>query len=272
MKPTFDAVSGEGELPCHGSLSCVGPICRNVRDAALVFEVIREVTGPPLEIDSGIRGTRVGVPSDIGVCDPEVRALFETACEVIADQGAIVRRIEPPEFPAGRSAMWIITGVEYAEALRPVLRGRPEDLHPLTRALLERAEFIPATEYVHAQRVRSALARAMARTMAKLDVLLVPTVPSPAYIRPTDFEDPGEIGDHPVNMSTYFTALFNTTGQPAVTVPCGVTAAGLPVGLQIAGRPYDEALILRVAQSYEFASGGIGSPPLSISAVDTRQG
>ena len=173
------------------------------------------------------------------------------ACASLESEGAIAVPVGPLNFEAARAAMWVITGVEYAEALRPYLHGRPSDFHPLTRALLERAEYIPATEYVHAQRARVALSHEVADVMRDVDVLVLPTVPSAAYAKPTAIEAPSEAADHPVNMSTMFTALFNVTGQPGVTVPCGLTAERLPVGLQIVGRPYAEQDVLRVARAYE---------------------
>jgi Asp-tRNA(Asn)/Glu-tRNA(Gln) amidotransferase A subunit family amidase len=164
--------------------------------------------------------------------------------------------------------MWIITGVEYAEALRPIVRGRAEELHPLTRALLQRAEYIPGTEYVHAQRVRVALCHEVAKVMGDVDVLALPTVPNAAYPNPTAIEAPSDAADHPVNMSTMFTALFNITGQPAVTVPSGLTPDGLPAALQIVGRPYDEPNVLRVASAYERVSPfAHRHAPVSVSAL-----
>jgi aspartyl-tRNA(Asn)/glutamyl-tRNA(Gln) amidotransferase subunit A len=269
LKPTFDVVSGVGELPVQGSLSCVGPIARNVGDVSLVFGAIAEKLEAPLDIDAGARGLRIGVPSNLDDSDSAVRGLFETACARLAEEGAIVEHVGPLNFEAARAAMWIITGVEYAEALRPYLRHRPQDMHPLTRTLLERAEFIPATEYVHAQRSRVALCREMAQTMQNVDVLLLPTVPTAAYPSPAEIESAAEAADHPVNMSTIYTALFNVTGQPAATLPCGLTASGLPIGLQVVGRPYAENSVLRAARAYERVSPFAGRhAPLSVSTIN----
>jgi aspartyl-tRNA(Asn)/glutamyl-tRNA(Gln) amidotransferase subunit A len=187
---------------------------------------------------------------------------------MLAAKGATLTQTAPLNFAAARAAMWVITGVEYAEALRPFLRARPGDFHPLTRTLLERAEYIPATEYVHAQRVRVALCREMAGIMNDIDVLVLPTVPTAAYPKPAEIGSPDEAADHPVNLSTLFTALFNVTGQPAVTVPCGLTDDALPVGLQVVARPHAEETALRVALAYESANPSSSTrPPLSISSL-----
>jgi aspartyl-tRNA(Asn)/glutamyl-tRNA(Gln) amidotransferase subunit A len=269
LKPTFDEVSGVGELPCQGSLSCVGPIARNVEDVRLLFRAIR-VRKPPADEAGkpGLAGVRIGIPSNLDASSAEVARCFDAACSSLAAEGAILSQTAPLNFAAARAAMWVITGVEYAEALRPLLRSRPGDFHPLTRTLLERAEYIPATEYVHAQRVRVALCREMTGIMKQVDVLLLPTVPTAAYPKPAEIGSPDEAADHPVNLSTLYTALFNVTGQPAVTVPCGLTDAALPVGLQVVARPHAEETALRVALAYESANlSASTAPPLSVSSL-----
>ena len=266
LKPTYDAVSGAGELPVHGSLSCVGPIARTVADVDLLYAAISEVEHRQLGPDAWLDGIRFGVPANLDAADSDVRGLFAAACARLEAEGAVAVEVGALNFEAARAAMWVITGVEYAEALRPYLRERPGDFHPLTRTLLERAEYIPATEYVHAQRVRVALSHEVAEVMRDVDVLVLPTVPSAAYANPTAIEAPSEAANHPVNMSTMFTALFNVTGQPAVTVPCGLTPERLPVGLQVVGRPYAEQDVLRVASAYERVSAfAHGHAPVSVS-------
>jgi aspartyl-tRNA(Asn)/glutamyl-tRNA(Gln) amidotransferase subunit A len=107
--------------------------------------------------------------------------------------------------------------------------------------------------------------------MRDVDVLVLPTVPSAAYAKPTAIEAPSEAADHPVNMSTMFTALFNVTGQPGVTVPCGLTSERLPVGLQIVGRPYAEQDVLRVAKAYERVSAfAHRHAPVSVSGLSSE--
>ncbi|HWB22454.1 MAG TPA: amidase family protein, partial [Gaiellaceae bacterium] len=112
-----------------------------------------------------------------------------------------------------------------------------------------------------------------ARTMQNVDVLLLPTVPTAAYPSPAEIASAAEAADHPVNMSTLYTALFNVTGQPAVTLPCGLTEDDRPVALQVVGRPHAEATVLRAARAYERVSPFAGRhAPLSISVVSGGAG
>jgi aspartyl-tRNA(Asn)/glutamyl-tRNA(Gln) amidotransferase subunit A len=265
LKPTTGLVSGLGEVPCQGSLSCVGPIARTVTDVGLVLTVLVDQADNDQyrsSLHEGINGSRLGVPDALNeAVDPEVRAAFEQACAVLEEQGATLRDVTLPSFTLARAAMWIISGVEYAEALRPHLRRSAQQMHAFTRMLLERAEYLPATEYVHAQRVRSRLRAEMETTMKDLDAILLPTTPTAAYER-SDAASAAPGGkEHPLSLSTLFTAIFNVTGQPALTVPCGFTDGGLPIGLQIVGRPYCESLILRIGHTYESCTEWRLRPP-----------
>lgn len=257
LKPTTGLVSGRGEIPCQGTVSCVGPITRTVTDAALVLNALVEEVGasqpgPLTRIDGMTLGVARSAMTEI--VDPDVRTAFEESCSVLEREGAALREVALASVEAARAAMWIISGVEYAEALRPHLRGSSEQMHPVTRMLLERAEYVPATEYVHAQRVRRRLAAEMAAAMTGVDAILLPTTPTPAYKRTEATSFAPEDGEHPLSLSTSFTAIFNITGQPALTVPCGFSSTGLPMGLQIVGRPGGESVIFRAGRAYEAAT------------------
>jgi Asp-tRNA(Asn)/Glu-tRNA(Gln) amidotransferase A subunit family amidase len=257
LKPTTGLVSGKGEIPCQGTVSCAGPLAASVTDASLVLgALVGEVDARPIDPAPKLDGMTLGVARGVmtGIVDAEVRAAFETSCSVLEQQGALLRDVQLPSLEAARAAMWVISGVEYAEALRPYLRGCAEQMHPVTRMLLERAEYLPATEYVHAQRVRQRLAFEMAAAMDGTDAIVLPTTPTPAYTRTDAASFDAESGEHPLSLSTLFTAIFNMTGQPALTVPCGFTRSRLPVGLQIAGRPHGERVVLRIGRAYEAAT------------------
>jgi aspartyl-tRNA(Asn)/glutamyl-tRNA(Gln) amidotransferase subunit A len=257
LKPTTGLVSGKGEIPCQGTVSCAGPLAASVTDASLVMgALIGEVDAGPIDPAPKLNGMTLGVARGVmtTIVDAEVRAAFETSCSVLERQGALLRDVALPSLEAARAAMWVISGVEYAEALRPYLRGSAEQMHPVTRMLLERAEYLPATEYVHAQRVRQRLAFEMAAAMDGTEAIVLPTTPTPAYTRTDAASFDAESGEHPLSLSTLFTAIFNMTGQPALTVPCGFTRSRLPVGLQIAARPHGESVVLRVGRAYEAAT------------------
>src|SRR5262249_20102307 len=154
---------------------------------------------------------------------------------------------------------------EFTECLRRYIRSDAEVLHPWTRAQLERGEYIPATEYVHAQRVRAKLRDVARRALAGADALILPTVPAPAFPLPKpEFTDIGGVKEEPLNISVRYTAAFNCLGYPALTLPCGLTEAGLPVGLQIVGKAFAEATVFRVARAFERARNVDYHPPVAI--------
>jgi aspartyl-tRNA(Asn)/glutamyl-tRNA(Gln) amidotransferase subunit A len=188
------------------------------------------------------------------IVDPDVLTAFDGACSALEREGAVLREVSLPSLTTARAAMWVISGVEYAEALRPHVRASEEQMHPFTRMLLERAEYVPATEYVHAQRVRRQLAAEMASAMKGIDVFITPTTPTPAYLRSEATNFTPENGEHPLSLSTSFTAILNITGQPALTLPCGFSSSGLPIGLQIVGRPGGESVILHAGRAFEAAT------------------
>lgn len=254
LKPTNRLVDGEGEFPVQGSVSCIGPIANDVTDAALLFDVITEgaaTQGVAASGRSTLRGIRLAVPECIDgfPVDSAVRHAFHASLAQISDDGGEVSYARFPSFEQARAAMWVITGAEYAEALSPYIRTRPEMLHPLTRTLLERSEYIPATAYVRAQRARRRLAEEMRDAMTDVDIIVLPTVPHPAYIRTDDRSPHGN--EHPLTASTLFTAIFNITGQPAITLPCGRSEEGLPTGLQLVGRPFADSSLIDVATRCE---------------------
>jgi aspartyl-tRNA(Asn)/glutamyl-tRNA(Gln) amidotransferase subunit A len=261
LKPTYGLVPGEGEIPCPCTLASIGPMTRTVRDAALVLRAIADEPMSDDELsalDRGVRGLRIAVPAAQAsqALDAEVAAAVEEACRVLEREGATVQQVELPDFTTFRAIMWVVTGAEFAGCLRPLLRRSAPELHPWTRVLLERSEFVPATEYIHAQRVRARLAADVRAALAGFDALALPAVPIPAFpIDKPPFVEVEGVREEPLSMSVRYTAAFNCTGHPAVTVPCGFTSAGLPIGLQVVGRSFDEATVLRVAHTYERATG-----------------
>jgi aspartyl-tRNA(Asn)/glutamyl-tRNA(Gln) amidotransferase subunit A len=262
MKPTYGLVPSGGEIPCPNSLSAIGPMTRTVRDAAVLLGVI--ASPPPnlkvdylAQLEQGVRGLRIAFPrrQETEVISPEVEAAFEKVRERLVGEGAELFPIDFPDFTLLRAVMWVVIGVEFTACLRRYLRKAPETLHPWTRAVLERGEYIPATEYVHAQRARSKL-KDMARTaLREADALIVPSVPAPAFTLPKpQFTEIGGVREEPLNMSVRYTAAFNCLGYPAMTLPCGLTESGLPIGFQVVGKTFAEQMVFRVARAYERVS------------------
>lgn len=268
LKPTYGLVPSAGEVPCQNTLSAIGPMTRTVRDAAVLLSVIGS-SPPSLDVDylsgleAGVRGLRIAFPSEqeTEVISAEAKAAFERVRETYEAEGALVFPVDFPDFTLLRAVMWVVVAGEFTECLRPYLRTRPEVLNPWTRAQLERGEYLPATEYVHAQRVRAKL-KELARTALKdADALIVPSVAAPAFPLPKpDFTEIDGVREEPLNMSVRYTAAFNCLGYPAMTLPCARSAAGLPLGFQVVGKMFDEAMVFRIARAYERLADPIAPP------------
>jgi aspartyl-tRNA(Asn)/glutamyl-tRNA(Gln) amidotransferase subunit A len=270
LKPTHGRVSLHGVVPLAPSLDTVGPMARCVRDVALVLQAIAghdpddpwsvdvPVGDYAAHLDAGVAGIRVGVPSAHAFdgCAPEVAAAVERAIATLVSLGA--RRVE---VDGGALGVWWLASMnvvlaEAGDFHRERYAARAADFGEDVRGILTAALELPASQYVAAARLRDALRRGEAeeRLFTAADVVLMPATlvvaPRVADIAPGD----------PLGSLTHNTAPFNLAGLPALSVPCGVTSAGLPVGLQIVGRHWDEATILRVAAAYEAARGVMPRP------------
>jgi aspartyl-tRNA(Asn)/glutamyl-tRNA(Gln) amidotransferase subunit A len=268
IKPTFGRVSKFGALPLAWSQDHAGPLTRSVADAALLLQVLagfdprdptsvdRPVPDFGADFDKGLRGTRVGVARSFffDECDPEVEAAVDAAIRVLAEQGARVDEIELADMDAAYAAGVITIAVEGAAYHAADLRERPALFSDELRAAFRLGSFYQATDYVQAQRLRRHLIDQTARTMTGFDAVVMPTAPIPPT--PIEASAPGDAMLRPRN-----TMPFNALGLPAISVPCGFTAAGLPIGLQIAGHAFEEGTVLRIAQAYEQATDWRRAPP-----------
>ena len=270
LKPTHGRTSLAGVFPLASTLDHVGPITRCVRDAALVLAVISgyDVDDPwsidvPVEdytayLESGVRSIRVGVPSTYVLegCDPDVAAAVKDAIRLLRGSGA-----RTVEVDTGMLRQWwldnmaVIVG-EAAAVHRRRVEETPAAFGADVLEYLRAALKMPAYQYAEAARMRDALrsGRADETLFASADVLVMPATPVPA-LRSDEIAT-----SNPVAALTRNTAPFDLSGQPAITVPCGLTSAGLPVGLQIVGQRWDEATVLRAARAYEAARGPLPSP------------
>jgi aspartyl-tRNA(Asn)/glutamyl-tRNA(Gln) amidotransferase subunit A len=260
LKPTFGRVSKEGCVPLGYSLDNIGPMARTARDCALLLQTLAgydpadpcSVAAPLPEyaaaLDGALTGVRVGLPRayffDTPELDGEVRAAVLAAAEVMAAAGARIVDVALPSAAAAAAATTVTIRAEsyaYHERdlrLRPALYGRH------TRQVLQLGLLFTAADFVQAQRVRSLLREECATALAAADVLLTPTMPGPAGAF-AGYDPDARIA------GSSFTGLWNLAGLPALSVPCGFTAAGLPVGLQLVGRPFAEALVLKVGDAYQ---------------------
>ena len=255
FKPTYGLLSLVGVIPLAPTLDHAGPLARSVTDVAALFAAVHD-QGPDHRLEEGARGLRVGVPRDFweSSCDPAVRESVEAALDVLSDAGAQVEDVA-----LGLSVLqvmavgYLITLAEAAAYHVATLRTtRPAYGHEFG-LVLRSGLLLPAHSYVHALRARSLISRRVANMFERYDVLAMPTVgavadPIPAGPRPLT----RRITEKPLPQYTW---LANLYGGPAVSVPCGFTKEGLPVGLQLAGRPSDDTTVLRGARAYEMTSG-----------------
>jgi aspartyl-tRNA(Asn)/glutamyl-tRNA(Gln) amidotransferase subunit A len=261
LKPTYGRVSRHGVFPLSYSLDHVGPLTRSVRDAAYVLDAIAghdlqdpassERPAPDLgrALSGQVGALRAGVLQEgLEGVEPEVRAVFGVAVETLRGRGLKIEQVSIPEARFCGGALAAVIYPEAAAVHHRWLAERPGEYGPDVRARLELGALLPAVHYVKGQQARSAIIAAFERAWADLDVLLLPTVPiaAPPIADSLDNSIRGQL--------TANTRIFNVTGAPACSVPCGFTPAGLPVGLTVAGRAFDEASVLEVSLAYEQAT------------------
>jgi aspartyl-tRNA(Asn)/glutamyl-tRNA(Gln) amidotransferase subunit A len=278
LKPTYGRVSKYGVMPLSWSLDHAGPMARRVGDLAILLAELAgyDARDPssarePLadysqELHAGVRGLRLGVPTNyfFDNCQPEVEAAVRAAIRSLADQGAEIREVGIPELELAPVAEFAIVIPEASAIHQPWLRRQAADYGEDVRLFLEAGELYLATHYLKAQRVRALVRDGLRRAFDGLDALLTPTLPQPAARADQEaFDGPNGAAEPVINAYVRTCCPFNLSGQPALSVPCGFTGAGLPIGLQIIGRPFDEAMVLRIGQAYESATDWHRrSPPL----------
>jgi aspartyl-tRNA(Asn)/glutamyl-tRNA(Gln) amidotransferase subunit A len=273
IKPTYGRASRRGVLSLSWSLDHVGPLTRNVLDAALVLGAIAGYDrADPATVDvpvpdyaaglgAGVAGLRVGVPTTyfFDDADPVLAAAVRGAAATLEGLGAHLVEVDPPMTEAMLPALWSICLPEASAYHQTLFRQRGADYTEQVRGMIEVGEFVMATDYIRALRVRTLIQRAWAEMFTGIDVLLAPTLPGPPPRIGQDVRDlPGGGTETVMRMLVRLCGPANLTGLPSVAVPCGLSAAGLPLGMQIMGRPFDEATILRVAAAWEGASETVG--------------
>ncbi len=265
IKPTYGRVSRKGIFPLCWTMDHPGPMTRSVRDVAMMLQPIagrdpndpatpdREVPDYVAALDGAIDGLRVGVPSGYFYdrADSEVERTVRGALSVLADLGARVDEVEIPHIEHAACAAAIIY---YAEATA----YHDDDIAPhgelytdRVRAFLEFGNYILAKDYLHAQRFRTLLGRAVADVLKRVDILVTPTLPitaTPIGQKTVMIRD----DEQPVYLALLRnTEPFNLTGLPALTLPCGFSTKGMPISMQFVGRPFDEATVLRLGHAYQ---------------------
>lgn len=262
IKPTFGRVSRRGLLPLSWSLDHAGPLTRTAEDAAIVLQAIAgHDAGDPASSEAdvpdysatlrdGVRGLRVGVPDRYfgeGV-DADVEVAYREALRQLEDLGAELSDFTPPhtdEMPGAIAAIMLPEAFAFHQK---AMRERPDDIGEDVRYRLELGAAYPAAEYIQALRFRELAVESWHNDVFG-EIDLVATATGTIAARPIDQSD----------LSTTFSLIhnanpFNLLGTPAISVPCGFTGDGLPAGLQLVGRWFDEATVLRAAHAYEGAT------------------
>jgi aspartyl-tRNA(Asn)/glutamyl-tRNA(Gln) amidotransferase subunit A len=267
LKPTQTRVSRAGVMPLSFTLDNVGPLARTARDCARILSVIagadpkdptcaREPV-PDYEagLDGDVRGLRIGVPSTYfqESADTEVLAAMQAALDVLAARGAIVTPMVLPLMDAVAAYGGILSRCEAAAIHAQWMRERPGDYAVHLSARMYPGYAIPAAYYVEALSRRGPILKAFAaEAFDGVDVLATPTIRT---VLPTLAET--DIDHGPPGTEKRFMAIsentrpFNYLGLPAISVPCGFDQRGLPIGLQLAARPFAEARLLKLADAYQ---------------------
>ncbi len=248
----------------YRTVSHVGPMTRTVRDSALMLNIIqrpdpRDPTALPYDgrdwlagIDAGVRGLKLGYSPSLGrhKVHGDVSARVDAAAKTLAALGAIVEQADP-DLPDCTHAELVIWSSATAKLHATLPQDRLGALDPGFRAMAEIGKRWTMSDWYDADVVRIALGRALEFYFRRFDALITPMMPIPALKAGQDLDDPATEKTW-LDWSP-FSYPFNITGHPAASIPCGFTAAGLPVGLQIVGRLHDEAGVLRIARGFERA-------------------
>jgi aspartyl-tRNA(Asn)/glutamyl-tRNA(Gln) amidotransferase subunit A len=267
-KPTYGLVSRAGLTPLSWALDHPGPMVRTVEDAALTLNVIaghdpadsatttRELPDYTAALTGSVAGLRIGVVREYfeAPLDSEVETAVRAAIAQLSEMGATVTEVSFPMFADAQAISGTILMSEAAAYHRDLLAKDGDKLTPSVRLRLEAGLFVTAADYLKAQQARARFNHEMARLFQEVDLLAGPSEPITA---PPILAGEVNIGGQTVGTTaalTQYTRPYNISGTPAVTVPCGFSQAGMPIGLQLAGRPFEDATVLRVAHAYEQAT------------------
>jgi len=266
LKPTLGRVSLRHIQPLGYTLDHCGPMARTVVDVGLVYQVIAgydaadefSVDRPLGEIGlrKSLAGIRLGVPENFFFDDlhPDVDRAVRKAVEVMQSLGAETIPVSLPFMPQLVEVARDLLLVEAYAVHAGHFRDRPNDLGEDLKALFEKGKALTAEQYVQAQRLRHRLRREMERVFDQVNVIVTPATPLTAFpIGATKVTLGGKEYDARA-AATRFTREFNASGHPALAIPCGADSQGLPIGLQIIGRLWDEAAVLHVGYAYEQAT------------------
>jgi len=257
LKATIGELPTDGIVPLSETLDHVGPMCLSVEDTALLYGVLRGISNPEPLASRDVRGMRFGIPRAyfLDLLDAQVAARFDEACERLRAAGAILDDVMIRHTKEIGTIYVHIALPEAAAYHAATLDSRPQDYTENVRLRLEMGRYILAEDYVRAQRGRHALTREVREALGGRDGLLLPSMPVPATRLGVPTLSIGGTEETVRNITLRLTQLFNITGHPAISLPCGRTDEGLPVGLQIVGTRNRTPELLQVAASLERTLG-----------------
>ena len=296
LKPTYGLVSRYGLVAFASSLDQIGPLAKDVQDCALLLQAIAghdpfDSTSADLPVPDyssaltgDIRGIRIGIPDEYFIegMDPEVEAAIWTAIQTLEALGGKQEKVSLPHTPYAVATYYLVAtaeassnlarydGVKYgyrtsrpADLLEMYQRSRREGFGPEVKRRIMLGTYALSAGYydayyLKAQKVRTLIRRDFEQAFERCEVIATPTSPTPAF-------KVGEKTENPLQMylSDIFTISVNLAGLPGMSIPCGFTKAGLPIGLQLIGKPFEETTILKVAHAYEQVTDWhLRKPPL----------
>ncbi|MDP6467118.1 MAG: amidase [Pirellulaceae bacterium] len=265
LKPTYGRVSRHGVVPLAWSMDHVGPLTRTAEDAALVLEQMaghdpadgsssrQRVPQYQDDLEKPLRGLRIGLPQTwfFEALDPEVSQAVEVGIDRLVSLGCERIDVILPHLAEVLGAHRAIIFSEASSYHQPFLAERADRYGDDIRPLLQGGLLLPAVDYLKGQRVRRVVGKAWANVFASIDCLLTPTTPIVAtrFGQRTAALPGGE--RQLVRAYLDFSLPFNLTGHPALSIPCGFSKEGLPIGVHLVGGPFEEGTILRIAHQYQ---------------------
>jgi aspartyl-tRNA(Asn)/glutamyl-tRNA(Gln) amidotransferase subunit A len=264
IKPTYGRVSRRGVFPLSWTLDHIGPLTRSVEDAAITLQVLAghdpsdpasanvPVADYRANLEKGVAGLRIGIPraffATAQATTREVAAELDRIAEALRAVGAVVEDIELPDYALFSATGRVLMMAEAFAIHEANIRTRLLDYGEITAGRFILGAAITAADFIHALRARRELTDAVNAALSRYDALLTLSAldTAPRFDQPTDAMS---------SASPIQTIPFNVTGHPAMSVPTGLAANGLPIGVQIIGRPFDETMVFRVGRAAEKLSG-----------------
>ena len=269
IRPTYGRISNHGIIPLAWSMDTAGPMTRTVQDCALMFGAMaghdskdpasaaRACPDYSATLNDGVRGLRIGVVPGYFFhhLQPPVHDAVRAALSTFEGLGALLVDVDIENIHGNISAQLTIESAEPSTYHQRWLRERPQDYGDDVRTLLEVGELLLATHYLQAQRYRTLLRNEFLAAFRKVDVFVCPTLPFTAtQLGATTVVIENGVEEDMLSAIMQFTGVPSLTGLPALNVPCGFDADGMPIGMQLIGRPFDEATLFRMGHAFQSAT------------------